>query len=205
MIGSPENNFNTMQNQQPSPQRYGDALQRYRQPHPETRDEYMAYKRNRMNEPMYNMGGYNNRMSTAESYNKYGMPTPPMMMQPPTSSSMFAPTAKLSQNNSLLGQSVFNTSLLPQSNASSNLQPQIPSQTGTTQGPPGLQSTGYATGLATPAQNTQVQSGIVNGASSMPTNVVGSNGQVQSSIVTNSAKPKPIAITNAMLKGSLGF
>ena len=30
MIGSPENNFNTMQNQQPSPQKYGNALQKYK-------------------------------------------------------------------------------------------------------------------------------------------------------------------------------
>jgi len=30
MIGSPENNFNTMQNQQPSPQKYGNALQQFR-------------------------------------------------------------------------------------------------------------------------------------------------------------------------------
>lgn len=105
MIGSPENNFNTMQNQQPKNQMLGNALRTMP----------------------------NNQASPSMlTPSQYGNPTPQMSnMQ------------------------------MPQSNASFNMQPQIPNMNQTPQGPIGMgQSQGqnrFGVGLAKPMpQATQV-------------------------------------------------
>jgi hypothetical protein len=99
MIGSPENNFNTMQGQQPRNQMLGNAL--------------------RNTQPTQNY-----RQPSMLSANQYGSPTPQMSnMQ------------------------------MPQSNASYNLQPQIPNMNQMPQGPIGMNQQGqnrFGVGLARP-------------------------------------------------------
>ena len=106
MIGSPENNFNTMQNQQPRNQMLGNALRNT----PSTQ---------------------NYRQPSMLSPNQYGSPTPQI-------SSM----------------------QMPQSNASFNMQPQIPNMNQAPQSPIGMNQQGqnrFGVGLARPMpQNTQV-------------------------------------------------
>jgi len=107
MIGSPENNFNTMQNQQPRNQMLGNALR--------NTSPNQGYSQPKMLSP-----------------NQYGSPTPQMSnMQ------------------------------MPQSNASFNMQPIIPNNQQTPQGPMNIgQSQGqnrFGVGLARPMpQQTQV-------------------------------------------------
>ena len=104
MIGSPENNFNTMQNQQPKNQMLGNAL------------------RNTPN---------NSAQPSMLSPNQYGNPTPQMPSW-----------------------------VKPQSNASFNMQPMIPNDQQSSQGPIGMNQQGqnrFGVGLARPMpQNTQV-------------------------------------------------
>jgi hypothetical protein len=106
MIGSPENNFNTMQNQQPRNQMLGNALR---------------------NMPSNQNYGQPKMLAPSQ----YGNPTPQMSnMQ------------------------------MPQSNASFNMQPMIPNDQQSPQGPIGMNQQGqnrFGVGLARPMpQQTQV-------------------------------------------------
>ena len=117
MIGSPQNNFNTMQNQQPRNQMLGNALRNA----PDTQDRQPLGDRS--------IQGY--RQPTTLPANQYGQPTPQMPSW-----------------------------VQPQSNASFNMQPQIPNMNPTPQGPIGMNQTGqnrFGVGLARPMpQQTQV-------------------------------------------------
>ena len=106
MIGSPENNFNTMQNQQPRNQMLGNALR--------NTSPNQGYGQPKMLSP-----------------NQYGNPTPQMPSW-----------------------------VKPQSNASFNMQPMIPNDQQSPQGPIGMNQQGqnrFGVGLARPMpQQTQV-------------------------------------------------
>lgn len=123
MIGSPENNFITMQNQQPRNQMLGNALRNA----PDTQDRQPWGDRS--------IQGYTQPSQTWQpammSANQYGSPTPQM--------------ANWQQ---------------PQSNAGYNLQPNIPNDQQSPQGPIGMNQQGqnrFGVGLARPMpQQTQV-------------------------------------------------
>ena len=146
MIGSPENNFNTMQNQQPSPQKYGNALQQYGNKRPE-QSMFNSYGQFNPSRGGYNR--YDNDGMQGGNPMDYNPPNfnPNGSMNPPA---LGVPTGQNPMNFSGPGQSI-------SPNAPYNLQPPLPTP----------QTSTYNTGLAAP-QTSGVQSNIINNSAPHP-------------------------------------
>ena len=163
MIGSPENNFNTMQNQQPSPQKYGNALQQFRSVNnfspmsAALNPTRFMPGQNRQNDmqyggpidhaapPNFGSGSGTPPNGVLQDYNPPNF-NPNGRMNPPA---LGLPTGQNPMNFSGPGQSI-------SPNAPYNLQPPLPTPSTST----------YNTGLAAPQSG--VQSNIVNGISNKP-------------------------------------
>ena len=160
MIGSPENNFNTMQNQQPSPQKYGNALQQFRSVNnfspmsAALNPTRFMPGQNRQNDMQY--GGPIDHAAppnfgSGSSMGAGGIPSgiDPRNYTGP-GQVYTGPTGQNPMNFSGPGQAI-------SPNAPYNLQPPLPTPSTST----------YNTGLAAP-QTSGVQSNIVNGISNKP-------------------------------------